>query len=74
MYQVTGNPAYLSDYQKSAEYAFSVFPNRETGEWIQIRRRDGTPEDKVVALPVKDPFHIIRNFVKVMELCASPRA
>lgn len=68
MYQVTGNEAYLDDYQKSADYAFAVFPNRETGEWIQIRRRDGTPEDKVVALPVKDPFHIVRNFIKIIEL------
>lgn len=68
MYRVTGNEAYLDDYQKSADYAFKVFPNRETGEWIQIRRRDGTPEDKVVALPVKDPFHIVRNFIKIVEL------
>ena len=70
MYQVTGGEAYLKDYQKCADYAFAVFPNRETGEWIQIRKRDGTPEDKVVALPVKDPFHIIRNFLKIVELLA----
>lgn len=68
MYQVTGNPEYLEDYRLSAEYAFRVFPDRETGEWIQIRRRDGTPEDRVVALPVKDPFHIIRDFIKIVEL------
>ena len=68
LYQVTGDPLYLEDYRKSADYAFSVFPNKQTGEWIQIRRRDGTPEDKVVALPVKDPFHIIRNFVKIIDL------
>ena len=70
MYWVTGDPCYLEDYQKSADFAFSVFPNRQTGEWIQIRRRDGSPEDKVVALPVKDPFHIIRNFIKIIELLA----
>lgn len=68
MYQVTGNETYLKNYQTCADYAFSVFPNRETGEWIQIRRRDGTPENKVVALPVKDPFHIMRNFIKIVEL------
>lgn len=68
MYQVTGNEEYLACYQKSEDYAFSVFPNRQTGEWIQIRRRDGSPEDKVVALPVKDPFHILRNFIKIVEL------
>ena len=32
------------------------------GEWIQIGNRQGEPMEKVVALPVKDPFHIIRNF------------
>lgn len=68
MYRVTGKEIYLDHYKKSADYAFRVFPNRETGEWIQIRRRDGTPEDKVVALPVKDPFHIMRNFIKIIEL------
>lgn len=68
MHRVTGNPEYLEYYQKCADYAFSVFPNRQTGEWIQIRRRDGTPEDKIVALPVKDPFHIMRNFIKILEL------
>ena len=30
--------------------------------------RDGRPEEKVVALPVKDPFHILRDFMKVLEL------
>jgi len=70
LYHTTGKEEYLQYYRKSEDYAFSVFPNRETGEWIQIRRRDGTPEDKVVALPVKDPFHIIRNFLKILELTA----
>jgi N-acylglucosamine 2-epimerase len=37
-------------------------------EWLQIRTRDGAPQDKVVALPVKDPFHITRNLVLILEL------
>lgn len=68
LYQVTGRDFYLACYHKCEDYVFSVFPNRKTGEWIQIRRRDGTPENKVVALPVKDPFHIMRNFLKILEL------
>ena len=55
-------------YEKSRDYAFSVFPDRCLGEWVQIRRRDGMPEDRVVALPVKDPFHILRSFIKLVEL------
>ena len=68
MYDVTSDKAFLEYYEKSFTYAFTVFPNQETGEWIQIRKRDGAPEDKVVALPVKDPFHIVRNFIKIVEL------
>ncbi|MBW7995988.1 MAG: N-acylglucosamine 2-epimerase [Candidatus Glassbacteria bacterium] len=44
------------------DYTLATFPNpdREVGEWIQIRDHRGRPESKVVALPVKDPFHITR--------------
>lgn len=69
LYDVTGDRDFLEYYEKSFTYAFTTFPNRELGEWIQIRRRDGSPEEKLVALPVKDPFHIMRNFIKVVEFC-----
>ena len=44
------------------DYTLKTFPNpdKSVGEWIQIRDRQGRPESKVVALPVKDPFHIVR--------------
>ncbi|MCE5270983.1 AGE family epimerase/isomerase, partial [bacterium] len=49
-------------YARVHDYTFAVFPNpnRLVGEWIQILDREGRPEEKVVALPVKDPFHIAR--------------
>jgi N-acylglucosamine 2-epimerase len=52
------------------EYTFRVFPNPDQGigEWIQIRDREGAPESKVVALPVKDPFHITRNLILIVDL------
>ena len=56
-------------YEKMFTYAFTVFPNHEIGEWEQIRKEDGTAEDKVVALPVKDPFHTLRCFIKIVETC-----
>jgi len=37
------------------------------GEWVQIRDRAGKPEDKVVALPVKDPYHITRAFMHAIQ-------
>ena len=68
LYQLTGDEEFEALYQQSADYAFSTFPNKELGEWVQIRQRDGSPQDKLVALPVKDPFHILRDFIKVVEL------
>ena len=52
------------------EYTFRTFPGRdpEIREWIQIRTKSGEPQEKVVALPVKDPFHITRNLLLILEL------
>jgi N-acylglucosamine 2-epimerase len=64
VYDLTAESWALDWYQKFHEYTFATFPNpdREVGEWIQIRDRAGQPEDAVVALPVKDPMHIVRAF------------
>ncbi len=68
----TQDETFLKLYQKLEDYVFSVFPNpnREIGEWIQILARDGKPLNKVVALPVKDPYHILRNSMLILELFA----
>ena len=51
------------------DYTLATFPGGDDGEeWVQIRNRDGSPRDEVVALPVKDPFHIIRNLMQLIEL------
>jgi N-acylglucosamine 2-epimerase len=57
-------------YQMVGKYAFTVFPNpdKSMGEWIQILDRENKPLEKVVALPVKDPYHIIRDFMLIIEL------
>ena len=63
-------------YAKLHKYVFSTFPNpdRDIGEWIQIRRRDGKPEDRVVALPVKDPYHILRDLFLIIDLLSHDAA
>lgn len=68
----TGNRDLLKTYWMFHRYVFETFPNPDpsVGEWIQIRDRRGQPEDKIVALPVKDPYHIVRaimHIVKVLE-------
>ncbi len=65
------DPEVAAWYGRLKEYTFKTFPNTENdrGEWIQIRDREGRPENRVVALPVKDPFHIMRNLILLMEEC-----
>ena len=66
----TGDPEFLAWHDKVFAYVYRTFPNRdpEIREWKQIRMRNGEPQEKVVALPVKDPFHIIRNLILIIEL------
>jgi N-acylglucosamine 2-epimerase len=63
-YQQTKQPWALEWYSKFHDYTFATFPHpdKNVGEWIQIRNRSGKPEEATVALPVKDPMHIIRAF------------
>ena len=68
MYSLTGDEDYLAFYKKVETYTFSTFPSDKNDEWVQIRDRKGNGVDKVVALPVKDPFHILRDFIKIVRL------
>ncbi|PNV63900.1 hypothetical protein C0033_00785 [Clostridium sp. chh4-2] len=70
LYDRTGDPELLQWFYRIFDYTYDVFPNpdREIREWIQIRMRDGRPQEKVVALPVKDPYHILRNTLLCVEL------
>lgn len=69
-FHLTGRPRILELYNRTKDYVFSTFPNPDItiGEWIQIRDRYGKPIEKTVALPVKDPFHIIRNLLLIIQL------
>jgi N-acylglucosamine 2-epimerase len=69
-YRLTGDAAARAWFERVFEYAFRVFPQPDAavGEWIQIRDRDGVPVERVVALPVKDPYHIARNLIQCLEL------
>lgn len=66
-YLRTGDPEFLAIHQKTHELTFRVFPDPVHGEWIQIRDRALNPENRVVALPVKDPYHISRNLMYLIE-------
>jgi N-acylglucosamine 2-epimerase len=70
MYERTKDIKFLDIYKKVFDYTYEKFPNpdREIREWIQILMRDGRPQNKIVALPVKDPYHITRNYILIIEL------
>lgn len=53
-------------YVKMHQYVFSTFPDQY--EWSQILDRKGKKMNKVVALPVKDPYHILRALFLIVEL------
>jgi N-acylglucosamine 2-epimerase len=54
----------LADWNRRiTDYTLATFPDPAGREWIQIRDRSGHPFDQVVALPVKDPFHIARSLL-----------
>ncbi|MDD4082808.1 MAG: AGE family epimerase/isomerase [Sphaerochaetaceae bacterium] len=54
---------YLS---KIVEYTYKTFPLEKGKEWAQIRDIEGNPIEKVVALKVKDPYHILRMDLRAM--------
>jgi N-acylglucosamine 2-epimerase len=63
-----GNAELGAWHDRIRNYTLATFPEGPGREWIQIRARDGNPLDKVVALPVKDPFHIARALLLLIEL------
>ena len=63
----SGNlPAAWAD--RVTDYTLETFPEGPGREWTQIRTRTGAPLEKVVALPVKDPFHVARALLLLTEL------
>jgi N-acylglucosamine 2-epimerase len=49
------------------DYTLATYPDPDGAEWLQVRDRAGRPLDRVVALPVKDPFHIARALLLALE-------
>ena len=58
----------LDWFEKVHDYAFSHYPVAEYGEWTQKLDRQGRPFTQTVALPVKDPFHLPRALINVIQV------
>ncbi len=57
----------LEWHEKLRAWSFDHFPVPEHGEWYQKLDRQGRPFTDVVALPVKDPFHLPRALMLSVE-------
>jgi N-acylglucosamine 2-epimerase len=68
--EVTGEAWCQEWYERVHEWSFARFPMPETGEWRQRLDRRGEPINTVVALPVKDPFHLPRAVILAIQLLA----
>ena len=73
-HHLTGEPWCLEWYKKVADWTWAHFPAPEFGEWRQRLNREGKPTTEIVALPVKDPFHLPRGIILILQLLEKMRA
>lgn len=67
-YELTGESWCIEWYEKVAAWTWEHFPVPHSGEWYQRLTREGRPTSEVVALPVKDPFHLPRAVILILQL------
>lgn len=59
-YEMTGEAWCAEWYERIHEWSVKHFYMPEVGEWRQRLDRAGQPVTELIALPVKDPFHLPR--------------
>lgn len=71
-WQHTGQPVFLAWYERLWKFCLQHFVDWENGDWRQKLDRDCQPLNAVVALPVKDPFHLPRSLLLQLEALNRP--
>jgi N-acylglucosamine 2-epimerase len=66
--ELTGEKWCRDWYERLHEWSFGHFPMSDTGEWRQRLDRQGQPTTELIALPVKDPFHLPRAVMLILAL------
>lgn len=66
-YEHSGEQWCLDWHERVREYSYAHYPVPVHGEWTQKLDRLGRPITTVVALPVKDPFHLPRALLYCIE-------
>lgn len=69
-WQRTGDPKFHDWYERIWHVCLQHYVDWENGEWRQKLSRTFSPISEVVALPVKDPFHLPRSLIFQLELLA----
>lgn len=64
----TGRPEFLDWYERVWRLCLDHYVDWENGEWRQKLDRSLAPLTGVIALPVKDPFHLPRSLILQIEL------
>jgi N-acylglucosamine 2-epimerase len=65
--QLTGEAWCERWFEQVREWSFEHFTMPGIGEWRQRLERSGKPMTQIVALPVKDPFHLPRALILSLE-------
>ncbi len=71
-YELTGESWCEEWYNRVHDWSFAHFPMPECGEWCQRLDREGNPTAASIALPVKDPFHLPRAAILILQLLSEP--
>jgi len=66
-YEFSGDEWFIDCFAKMHDYSFKTFGDSENGEWKQRLDRRGNKINKTLVLPVKDPFHLPRAVMWVIE-------
>ena len=66
--RISGEKWCLDWYWKVHEYGFNNYPSNNYAEWNQKLDREGNIIDNVIGLPVKDPFHLPRAMIMILNL------
>jgi len=66
-HELTGELWCQEWYDRVHEWSFAHFPMPECGEWRQRLDRQGRPTTELIALPVKDPFHLPRAVILILQ-------
>lgn len=70
-YSLTNDGEFLDWYKRIEDWSLAHFPMPTGGEWYQRLTRRGEPTAEIIALPVKDPFHLPRAATLLVQLANS---